>query len=65
MNTLQAHNLLSNALETMQAWNTESTRGSVLELLAKYNELAAANPSVYRQLKNASDHPTSVWIIAA
>ena len=65
MNTLQAHDLLSTALDTMQAYNTESTRAVVLELLAKYNELAAATPSVYRQLKNASDHPTSVWIIAA
>ena len=64
MNTLQAHGLLNTALETMQAWNTESTRATVLELMDKYNELAAANPRIYRQIKNASDHDTSVWIVA-
>ena len=51
MNTLQAHKLLNNAYDTMLDWNTESTRGAVLELLAAYNHLASTSPAVYRQFK--------------
>jgi len=64
MTTLQAHKLLSNANDTMNGWNTEATRAAVLELLANYNELAAATPSTYRQLKNAGT-TQDVWLIAA
>lgn len=65
MNTLQAHKLLEDALELNNSWNTESTRGAVLELLEVYNKLALEHVGIYRPFKNISDHPQQIWIVAA
>ena len=64
MNTLEAHKNLQAAYEIMKAYDTQTSRDLVLDLLEKYNEMANPNQGLYRPFKNAGDS-TNVWIVAA
>lgn len=64
MNTLEAHKNLQAAYEIMKAYDTQTSRDLVLELLEEYNKLANPNQGLYRPFKNAGD-ASNVWIVTA
>lgn len=64
MTILEAHKNLRAAYEVMKAYDTQTSRDLVLELLVKYNEMAKLNHGLYRPFRNAGSS-ADVWLVAA